>query len=120
MPDVIRIVDLQVWAFIGVPDAERAQAQRLLVSVEMTIDSFSHAADTDDIAWTVHYGEVAQHIQQVTGKRHRKLLETLAEELAAELFKSFPIRTIALEIKKFILPEAAHVSVRIERARERE
>ncbi len=115
MPDLIRIVDLKVWAYIGVPDAERAHAQQLLVSVDMTIDSYRHAAGTDNLAWTIHYGEVAQHIQQVAGRKQRKLLESLSEEIAAELFKSFPIRSIVLEIKKFVLPGTRYVSVEIER-----
>jgi len=120
MPDLISIVDLEVWAYLVVPDAERAQAQRLLVSLEMTIDSFGHAAGTDNIAWTVDYSEIALHVQQVAGKKQRKLLETLSEEIATDLFKGFPIRSVVVEVKKFIMPDAQYVSVKIERARERE
>jgi 7,8-dihydroneopterin aldolase/epimerase/oxygenase len=120
MPDLIRIVDLEVLAHIGVPEAERAQAQRLLVSLEMTIDSFAHAASTDNIAWTVNYADIVKHVQQLAGKKARKLLETLSEEMAADLFKAFPIRTVAIEIKKFVIPAAQYVSVKIERSRERE
>ncbi len=39
----ISIVDLEVFYRVGVPDAERAQPQRLLLTVEMESD-FSAAA----------------------------------------------------------------------------
>jgi len=115
MSDLIRVIDLEVHAHIGVPDAERREAQRLLISLEMATDSFSHAAGTDNVAWTVNYADVVQHVKKITASRARKLLETLAEEIAADLLKSFPIRKITLEIKKFILPETQYVSVKIER-----
>ena len=36
--DTIAIEDLEVWFHVGVPDEERAHAQRLLISVEMDLD----------------------------------------------------------------------------------
>jgi dihydroneopterin aldolase len=115
MSDLIRVIDLEVFAHLGVPDAERREAQRLLVSVEVSVNSFSHAAGTDNLAWTLNYVDVAERIKHVTGKRSRKLLETLAEEMASDLLKAFPIKKITLEIKKFVLPDARYVSVKIER-----
>ncbi len=116
MSDLIRVVDLEVLAHIGVPEAERREPQRLLISLDMGIDSFTHAAGTDNLAWTVNYVDVVQHIKNLVAKRERKLLETLAEELAHDLLKSFPIKRITLEIKKFVLPDTRYVSVKIERS----
>jgi dihydroneopterin aldolase len=115
MSSLIRVIDLEVFARIGVPDAERSEPQRLLISLEMNVDSFAHAAGTDNLAWTINYADVVQHVKNITAKRVRKLLETLAEELAADLLKTFPIKKITLEIKKFVLPDAQYVSVKIER-----
>jgi dihydroneopterin aldolase len=115
MSDLIRVIDLEVYAHIGVPEAERREAQRLLISLEMATESFSHAAGTDNIAWTINYADVVERVKKITAHRARKLLETLAEEIAADLLKSFPIRKITLEIKKFVLPETQYVSVKIER-----
>ena len=116
MSDLIRVIDLEVWAHIGVPDAERREAQRLLISLEMGIDTLPHAAGTDNLARTVDYVDVVQHVKSFTVERARKLLETLAEEMAIDLLKAFPIKKITLEIKKFVLPDARYVSVKIERA----
>jgi dihydroneopterin aldolase len=117
MSDLIRVIDLEVRARIGVPEAERADSQRLLVSLEMHIDSFARAAAADDVALTVDYFTVTQHVKTVAAERPRHLLETLAEEIASDLLSHFPIPKLTLEIKKFILPDARYVSVKIERSK---
>jgi len=118
MSDLIRVVDLEVMAHIGVPDEERANAQKLLISLVMGVDSFVQAAAADDVALTVNYYDVAQRVKQIVAQRPRKLLETLAEEIAADLLKTFAIQKLTLEIKKFVLPDARYVSVKIERCAE--
>jgi dihydroneopterin aldolase len=115
MSDLIRIVDFEVFAHIGVTEEERRAAQRLLITLEMTVASFAHAAKTDDISRTVNYYDVAQRLALITSKRPRKLLETLAEEIATEVLKNYPMQKLTLEIKKFILPGTQYVSVKIER-----
>jgi dihydroneopterin aldolase len=115
MSDLIRVIDLEVQAHIGVPKEERAHVQKLLISLEMSVESFAEAAQTDDVSLTVNYFIVAQRVKTFTTERPRKLLETLAEEIAADLLETFPIKKLTLEIKKFILPDARYVSVKIER-----
>jgi dihydroneopterin aldolase len=115
MSDLIRVVDLETWSRLGVPEEERARPQRLLVTLEIETAEFSRAAAEDDIGRTVDYFQVAQYIKSFAGEKPRQLLETFAEELARDLLGAFPIRRLRLEIKKFILPDAAHVSVQIER-----
>ena len=115
MSDLIRIVDLEAWAHVGVPDEERAQAQKLLISLDLGVDSIAHAAHTDSLSRTVNYFDVAQHTKRYVSEHSRKLIETLAEELAADLLKSYAIKSVTLEIKKFILPDTQYVSVKITR-----
>lgn len=117
-PDLIRIVDLAVYTYIGVPEEERRIPQKLLITLEFSGDQFSHAASTDNVSWTIDYAAVAEQIRNISGRRARKLLETLAEEIAFELMKLFPIRRMSLEIKKSVLPDAQFVSVKIERCRQ--
>jgi dihydroneopterin aldolase len=44
-----------------------------------------------------------------------KLIETLADGLAAHLLATFPIERIRLEIRKFILPDTRYVAVSVVR-----
>lgn len=118
MSDLIRIVDLEVFSHIGVPEMERHAAQGLLVSVEMACETIVHAANTDDLDHTINYANVAERIRRLAAQRERKLIETLAEEIAADILGAFPIKKIRVEIKKLVLPDARYVSVEIERTRE--
>ena len=115
MSDLIRVVDLEVFACLGVPDEERREPQRLLISLEMSVATIAHAAKTDDLARTINYRDVALRMKNLAEKRPRKLLETLSEEIATDILKTYPVQKIVLEIKKFILPDTQYVSVRIER-----
>lgn len=114
MPDTIHIADLELSAEIGVPDAERTHPQRL--TVNLTLEpryGFEHL--NDEIENTVDYFQVARAVQALARSRPRKLIETLAEEIAAELLKSFALREVQVELRKYILPDTAHVAVRIRR-----
>src|SRR5260221_408614 len=109
MSDLIRVVDLEVWTHIGVPEEERAGRQKLLVTLELYVKGFTEAAQADDVSLTVNYFTVAQRVKNIAAGKPRKLLETLAEELATDLLEAFPIKKLTLEIKKFILPDARYV-----------
>ena len=57
----LRMVDLEVFYRVGVGDEERAEAQRLMVTVEMEVDA-PRAAVSDDLRDTVDYFEVSQAV----------------------------------------------------------
>ncbi|MEO8353095.1 MAG: dihydroneopterin aldolase [Chthoniobacteraceae bacterium] len=114
MPDAIRIERLELSAHLGVPDDERADPQRLTVSV--TLFPKTDFRDLgDDISRTIDYFEVCQRLKAEAASRPRRLLETLAEDLAARLLRDFPLTSVELELRKFILPDTAHVAAIIRR-----
>jgi FolB domain-containing protein len=108
----IIIKDLAVNYRVGVPDAERAQAQKLLITLEMDYD-FLAAIQTDDITRTVDYALVSQRLLKFGEGRSWKLIETLAYEIAETVAREFRLKSIQVEIKKFIIPEAQYVGVRV-------
>lgn len=113
--DLITITDLEVRYHVGVPDEERAQPQRLLLTVEMASD-FSTASAHDDLRNTIDYHAVSQGLLRFGEGRSWRLIETLAVELADFILREFHPRVVSVEVKKFVLPEARYVSVRVERA----
>ena len=115
MSDLIRVVDQELWTRIGVTDEERAQLQRLLISLDMYVPDIQDAASTDDIFHAVDYFAVVEAVLKFAGINRRKLIETFAEDLASELLGTYPIERIRIVLKKFILPKAAYVSIEIER-----
>lgn len=113
--DQIKITDLEVYYCAGVTDEERAQPQRLLLTVEMTAD-LTAAAISDRIQKTIDYHAVAQELLRFGHKRSWRLIEKLAVNLADFILAQFQPRTVTVEVKKFPIPQAAHVSVRVTRS----
>lgn len=113
--DLIAIRDLEVHYHVGVPDAERAKAQRLLIDVEMGSD-FTAAAASDDLTRTIDYYAVSRRLLRLGEGRSWRLIEALAVEIAELVLKEYGAAKVAVEVKKFILPETRHVSVRVERS----
>jgi len=108
MIDRIHIEQLEVQARVGVPDPERAQPQRLILNITFWPKK---AGPRDHIADTVNYSEVAAALKEFVAQRDYRLIETLAEETAGHLLARFPLRKVAVEVRKFVLPDADHVSV---------
>ncbi|NBV22724.1 MAG: dihydroneopterin aldolase [Proteobacteria bacterium] len=114
--DLITLTDLEVYYRVGVPDAERAQPQRLLLTVEMEHD-FTRAAASDDLRETIDYYAVSRRLLSFGEGRNWKLIEKLVSDIAAMVLADFGAQAVSVEVKKFIIPEARHVSVRLRRDR---
>lgn len=112
--DKIRITDLEVFYQVGVTEEERSKAQRLLISVEMEHD-FTSAISRDDLGDTINYYAVSQRLLKFGEDCHWQLIETLAGDIAAMILDEFQPRSVTVEIKKFVIPQAAHVSVSLRR-----
>ena len=116
--DWIEIRGLRVATHIGVPDAERAEPQQLLVDVRMQPRrNFSEMPDA--IGATVDYFAVAQRLAALAAERPRQLIERLADDLAATVLREFAVRRVEVTVRKFILPETEHVAVHCVRERNR-
>jgi FolB domain-containing protein len=114
LPDEIHIEQLDVFTRVGVPEEERANPQRLTVSI-----SFWSNQQTSDLAdhieRTVNYSAVAEETKNFVRDQSVSLIETLAERLASHLLKNFPIQKVSIELRKFALQDAKYVSVTVTR-----
>jgi dihydroneopterin aldolase len=110
--DRIAIEDLTVFFHVGVPAGERANPQRLTLTVEMDHD-FSLIGDALDR--TIDYQAVSQRLLDYGRGRSWQLIETLAVELAEMILREFKPSRVTVEVKKFVQPQARHVSVRATR-----
>src|SRR4029077_2888003 len=106
--DRIHIEQLEVHGRVGVPDSESAEPQRL--SLNLTL--WPKIAELrDNIANTVNYSAVAECAKEFVNQSDYKLIETLAEEMAAYLWAQFKLCKVAVEVRKFVFPDANYVSV---------
>ena len=103
---------MTVFFHIGVTAQERANQQRLTLTVEMDRD-FSNIGD--DVAQTIDYQAVSQRLLDFGRGRSWKLIETLALDLAEMILRDYKPSRVTVEVKKFIIPQATHVSARVTR-----
>lgn len=116
--DKIHIKNLEVFARHGIFPEENVLGQKFVVSAVL-YTSTREAGRTDDLAKSIHYGEVSRFITEFMEQNTFQLLETAAERLAEELLLNTErLEKIRLEIKKPWAPVGLPletVSVEIER-----
>jgi FolB domain-containing protein len=108
------IVNLRVSTRIGVPEAERSQAQTVVFNVRFQIlPAFRDLRD--EIERTVDYSAIAEEIRTTAEQNQARLIETLVEEVANRLITRFGLSRVEVELKKFVLSNAEYVSVKTAR-----
>jgi 7,8-dihydroneopterin aldolase/epimerase/oxygenase len=114
-PDRIHIEQLELYARIGVTEDERSKPQR--ITVNLTIwPKAGFEQMKDDISRTVNYVELCRAAREFIDERPFKLIETLASDLASDLLRAFPLQTVEVEIRKFVLPNTEYVSATARRS----
>jgi len=112
--DEVHIEQLEVSARVGVPEQERSNPQRLMVSISFW--PYQEIRDlADNIDQTVNYSVVAEKTKSFVRDQSVNLIETLADRLAAYLLKTFPIQKVTVELRKFPLQDAKYVSATVTR-----
>ena len=111
---VIEIRRLRVKTFIGVPDAERAEPQELLVTVKIR-PRLAFAEMADEIEKTVDYAALAEGIKALGLEKARRLIETLANDVAEYVLTDSKVAGVEVMVEKFILPDTECVAVRVRR-----
>ncbi|MEO6828144.1 MAG: dihydroneopterin aldolase [Microbacteriaceae bacterium] len=79
--DAITLTGLRVHANHGVYDFEREAGQEFVVDVTVWLD-LGVVSASDDVATTVHYGELATEVTDAVRRDPVDLIETVAERVA--------------------------------------
>ncbi|GAA4460762.1 dihydroneopterin aldolase [Phytohabitans houttuyneae] len=119
MTDRIELSGLRARGHHGVYDFERERGQDFLVDVALEVD-LAPAARSDDVADTIHYGELAERLVAVVGGEPVNLIETLAERLAEVCLADPRVEAATVTVHKPQAPiphEFADVAVTITRRR---
>ncbi len=97
--DQVFIKGLTTDAVIGVYDWERTIRQPLIFDLDMAWDIRLAAAD-EDLDATLNYAAISEYIINFVEGSAFLLVETLAEQLAAQLRKEFHIPWLRLQVTK--------------------
>ena len=77
---------LDVMVRIGIYDAERLSPQRVIIDVELVLDTDT-APQSDDVSETLNYDLIRNTVMDIVGRQHFDLQETLARALFDNLAK---------------------------------
>jgi dihydroneopterin aldolase len=80
-------------------DFERERGQRFIIDAEVTVDLHAAAAG-DQLARTVHYGELAEAIVGAVQRDPVDLIETVAERVAAVALGFAGVRSATITVHK--------------------
>lgn len=112
--DQILLHGLDLPVQIGVPEEERAAWQTLQADVTLSLPNRFEDLE-DDLSRTVDYAAVAIRLRALAAERPRRLIETLAAELAGCLLTEFGANTATITLRKRILPGCDYVAVKLTR-----
>ncbi|TCT18179.1 dihydroneopterin aldolase [Melghiribacillus thermohalophilus] len=98
--DKIFINGMKFYGYHGVFPEENRLGQTFIVDVTLEVDLIP-AGNSDDIKDSVDYGEVYEWTRQVVEGSARNLIETVAEDLAALLFRKYEtIQRVKIKVTK--------------------
>jgi len=97
--DVIDLRGLRCFGRHGVFDFERENGQEFVVDLRLNVHT-ARAAETDDIADTVHYGELAEQVTAIVSGEPVNLIETLAHRIATRVLEDERVVFVAVTVHK--------------------
>ncbi|MFI5254786.1 MAG: dihydroneopterin aldolase [Candidatus Limnocylindrales bacterium] len=119
MTDRILLTAMRFSGHHGMTDEERSAAQPFEVDVELELN-LQPAAIDDDIARTVDYGRVFEICRELVESTTYRLLEAMAEGIAHEILRGFPVAEVVVRVRKLKVPvdgKLRYAAVEIRRAR---
>lgn len=115
--DRIDITGIAGWGYHGVLGEERKNGQRFVVDVSIGLD-LSPAAESDDLAMTVDYGDLAEGVHAVLTSEPDDLIESVALRVVDLCLAYEPVKWARATVHKPMAPITvafSDVSVSLER-----
>jgi dihydroneopterin aldolase len=98
--DTIAIHNLEIVARHGVYDDERTEGRRFAFDVEADLRPRDPAAP-DEILATVDYRDLAAAVLRAAQGPSRHLIETLAEQIAADVLADPRVSRVRVRVRKY-------------------
>lgn len=112
----IIVRDLSLSCRIGVTAEERARRQR--IRLNLTVEVVPDPPSEDRIAEVVHYGHLVDRVRRTCLQANVQLLETLAEQVAANCFFDPRILSVRVRVEKLDrYADVGGIGIELERRR---
>ncbi|MBE3588465.1 MAG: dihydroneopterin aldolase [Thermoanaerobacteraceae bacterium] len=105
--DRIILKDMEFYGYHGVLPEEQRLGQPFVVDVELFLD-LAPAGRADDPERTVDYARVFRVVEEVVAGPPCRLIEAVAERVAAAVLKEFPVAEVLVRVKKPAAPVPGH------------
>lgn len=118
--DKIYVNQMEFYGYHGVFPEETRLGQRFAVNLAVSVD-LKKAGETDELEHSVNYGELYEVCKEIVEGKPYKLVEAVAERIAASLLEKFAlISDVTVKVIKPDPPIPGHyqsVAVEITRSR---
>ena len=102
---------------IGVTEEERATRQRIEVDLELYAP-LEAAGRSGALGQTIDYRQVSDAVRGLLEEGRFHLIEAAAVGVLDQVMERFrPVRRAVVRVRKYVLPDVAHVEVQMERSR---
>ena len=101
--DVLIVKGLQVWGTHGAYAEENVLGQKFVIDVEVVYD-MSEMGQTDNLDAGLSYVTVFQIATKIVSTEQHKLLQRIAQRIAEEVNKAYPIKQVKVTVKKPSVP----------------
>ena len=103
MSDRILLKGMVFYGYHGVTPQEKELGQPFVVDLELEVD-LKTAGESDDLRDTVNYSQVYSVAKEMVEGPSHNLLESVAEGLAQNLLRSFPLDGVTVLVTKPHVP----------------
>lgn len=103
MMDIIRLDNIDLFAYHGVAQEERETGQHFTLEIELYTD-LTAAAQSDDLAATLNYATAYSIVAAAFCAEPHQLLERAAWRVLEELFKGLSVDEIGIRVRKVAPP----------------
>ncbi|GHI00848.1 dihydroneopterin aldolase [Neobacillus kokaensis] len=118
--DKIYVNKMEFYGYHGVFPEETVLGQRFSVDLVISVD-LKKAGETDELEYSVDYGELYRVCKEIVEGTPYKLVEAVAEKIAASILTDFPlVKEVMVKVIKPDPPIPGHyqsVAVEIIRGR---
>jgi dihydroneopterin aldolase len=115
--------DMELAARIGVHPHEQRGAQRVRINLDLAVEDpgatgEGPAVGADELARVVDYQRLAGTVRAIVSAGHVRLVETLAERIAAACLDDDRVRKVRVTVEKLdVFADAASAGAAVERVR---
>lgn len=115
MPRRVFVRDMEIMASVGIFEVEKRYEQRIILSLDLDVTD-NYDGTSENIHDVLDYSRVVRDTELLIQSNHFKLIETLAEQIAAQCLSDTRVVQAIVRIEKpDIMPGCRSVGIEIRR-----